>query len=365
VKRQKAIEDSISAFCIKNQLRPTVASFEEDTVSQGVDFVLSPKDPGLDFSSLRCRRMLCNFCGLTDVTLGSPLVRVPNEEEWEELIPHAARSRRTHLIAEMTNTAQDKKVLVAVSIRVDGEIISVPETEFDEVQDGGMLEFAPRSETGFQAELQFRHDNGLPFVTGSLSAHECCAVAVHKTRKEQMVQKFKERQADLIEKEAGMTCGRTLEVGRDNTGRSYWKFHSDPEALFVCSESTGGGDSPTWYHFADAESISSVIVSLGKDEIVKDLQRSYPVSQRMIKDRSWTTGLLKRKFPRVAQIMEGEDLSDDAEPTEVEKEIAQVDGGFEVSGGVLYCWLSRLRLYAALSRTGMRLIHLSCIYFSL
>jgi hypothetical protein len=365
VKRQKAIEDSISAFCIKNQLRPTVASFEEDTVSQGVDFVLSPKDPGLDFSSLRCRRMLCNFCGLTDVTLGSPLVRVPNEEEWEELIPHAARSRRTHLIAEMTNTAQDKKVLVAVSIRVDGEIISVPETEFDEVQDGGMLEFAPRSEAGFQAELQFRHDNGLPFVTGSLSAHECCAVAVHKTRKEQMVQKFKERQADLIEKEAGMTCGRTLEVGRDNTGRSYWKFHSDPEALFVCSESTGGGDSPTWYHFADAESISSVIVSLGKDEIVKDLQRSYPVSQRMIKDRSWTTGLLKRKFPRVAQIMEGEDLSDDAEPTEVEKEIAQVDGGFEVSGGVLYCWLSRLRLYAALSRTGMRLIHLSCIYFSL
>jgi hypothetical protein len=337
VKRQKAIEDSISAFCIKNQLRPTVASFEEDTVSQGIDSVLSSKDPGLDFSSLRCRRTLCNFCGLTDIALGSPLVRVPNEEEWDELIPHAARSRRTHLLAEMTNTAGDKKELVAVSIRVDGELISVPETEFDEVQDGGMLEFVPRSEVGFQAELQFRHENGLPFVTGSLSGHECCAVAVHKTRKEQMVQKYKERQADLIEKEAGMTCGRTLEIGRDNAGRSYWKFHSDSEALFVCSETTGEGDSPTWYHFADAESIASVIVSLGKDELVKDLQRSYPVSQRMIKDRSWTTGLLKRRFPRVAQIMEGQDLSDDAEPMEVEKEIAQVDGGFEVSSVGLYC----------------------------
>jgi hypothetical protein len=294
--------------------------------------------------------MLCNFCGLTDVALGSPLVRVPNEEEWDELIPHAARSRRTHLIAEMENAASDKKGLVAVTIRVDGELLSVPETEFGEVQDGGMLEFAPRSEVGFQAELQFRHETGLPFVMGSLSAHECCAIAVHNTRKDHMVQKYKERQAELIEKEAGMTCGRTLEIGRDNARRSYWKFHSDPEALFVCSETTGGGDSAessTWYRFADAESISSVIVSLGKEEIVKDLRRSYPAAQRMIRDRTWVSGLLKRRFPRVAQIMEGQDLSDDAEVTGAEKEIDQVDGGFEVSSVALMG--VKVRLYVAWS----------------
>jgi len=332
-KRQKAIEDSISGFCIKNQLRPSVASFGEDAVSQVVDSALSSKDPGLDFTSLRCRRMVCSFCSLTDVALGSPLVRVPNDDEWDDFIPHAARSRRTLLVAEIESTTAEPKGLVAVTIRVDGELVSIPETDFDEIVDGGMIEFAPRSEVGFQAELQFRHESGLPFVTGSLSAHECCAVAVHNSRKDNMVQSYKERQAELVENEAGMTCGRTLEIGRDNAQRSYWKFDTDPNALYVCSQAPGetATDSLVWHRYGEAESIASVVVSLGKEELVKDLKRSFPASRRMIKRGLWSNEILKRKFPRVAKIMEGQDASEDAEGAETEKETQLVDGGFEVS----------------------------------
>lgn len=347
-KRQKAIEDCILAYSVKNQLRPAVASFEEENISEVVDQSLPSTDLGLNFSSLRCRRMTCSFCGLTDLALGLPLVRVPSEEEWDEVIPHCERARVTNLIAEITEDTVGAVTLcpkpetmkprfMAMKVRVEGEIMSFKSTELDTISEGGgILEFCPRSEQGFQNELKFRSETGIPFVTGSLSGHECCAIAAHNARKEQMVQKYKKHQAELIEKESGMTCGRTLEIGRDGDGRSYWKLYTDSEALFVCVEETNKSDasvSTTWHRFGDAPSIASVLISLGRDPIVKDLQRFFPAAHQMVKDETWRDGLLKRKFPEVAKLLSGKDKNGDSLPTSTE--LIQVKGGFEVR----FCFL--------------------------
>lgn len=332
-KRQKTIEDSFAAYSIKNQMKPTVASFAEDTFSPLVEASMSSKEPGLSFASLRCRRMQCKFCGLTDVALGSPLVRVPDADEWDVLIPHTSRLRRTHLVAEMpsASTSLGDTKLVSLTIQVDGELFSMPDRDFSHVsKDGAMLEFIPRSELGFQHELMFRYESGLPFVTGSLSAHEGCAIAAHNARKDEKVQKYKARQADQIEHDAGMTCGRTLELGRDSAGRSFWKFDSDPDSLFVCIQGVENATEPAWHHYEHPESVASVIVSLGKDPIVKELKRCYPAAYQMIKDGTWSDNILKRRYPKVAELISSsETTKTDEEPAD--EPAVQVEGGFEVS----------------------------------
>lgn len=331
-KRQKIVEDSFAAYSIKNQMKPTVASFTEDSFTPLVDSVLSSKDPGLSLSSLRCRRMLCKFCGLTDIALGSPLVRVPDEDEWDALIPHASRLRRTHLVAELPSdsTPLGNARLVSLTIQVGGELFSMPVDGLSYVsKDGAMLEFAPRAELGYQDELRFRYETGLPFVTGSLSAHEGCAVLVHNTRKDEKVQKYKVRQAEQIENDAGMTCGRTLEIGRSN-GCSFWKFHSDPDSLFVCTPVADSSSERAWHHYEYPESVASVIVSLGKDPIVKELKRIYSSAKGMIKDKTWSDKLLKRHYPKVAKLISSSDgvKSDDENSEDMS---LLVEGGFDVS----------------------------------
>jgi hypothetical protein len=327
-KRQKITEDSFAAQTIKSQLKPTVASFEIDNVSYLVDATLSPASPGLDFTSLRCRRMTCHFCGLSDSALGLPLVRVPDATEWSELIPFAAGSRRTHLVAEMppsagSDTGPEKK-LAGLKIRVDGELFSASEEVYTE-GDVGMSDFPPRSEQGFQADLKHRYETGLPFVTGSLSAHESCALAAHKARKEQMVQKYKDRQAELIEQEAGATCGRCLEIGRDGQYRSYWKFQGDSKSLFVSNDVAGD---VKWYRFTGSEGVASVLVALRKDPLVKDLEDHFPDARRLVKDGTWTDLLLRRQFPRLAAILDSDGGLDDDDDGLVDDVIA-VEGGFD------------------------------------
>ena len=169
-------------------------------------------------------------------------------------MPHAARLRRTHLVADLCGNSDpaNTEKLVAVTMYLDGELISYHEPGLAEMKDGGILEFLPRSTEGFRNELKFRYESGLPFVTGSMSAHESCAIAAHNARKEQVVQEYKTKQAERFEKEAGMSCGRTLEIGRDSAGRSYWKFDSDPDSLFVCVDAENVADDRnhgTWYHY--------------------------------------------------------------------------------------------------------------------
>jgi hypothetical protein len=309
-RRQKSREDGIAAFCIKNQLRSTVASFEEDNVSQVVESTLAPKVPGLSFAQTRCRGSVCDFCGLSDTALGTGLMRVPNDKEWNELIQHATRSRRTNLVADLrdvantmsSNNGRNKKI-IKVTVRVGDDLISdEPDAEyFTDITDGGMLEFVPRNPEGFTDELLFRYEYGLPFVTGSMNAHENCAIAAHNARKVKVVETFKERQALVAEREAGITCGRTLELGNDSAGRSYWHFNSDLDSMYVCQPAAG--DNSRWLKFSDPDAIASVIVSLGKDPVVPELKRTFPKAAAMIKDGTWSELLIKRRFKVI--VLEG------------------------------------------------------------
>ncbi len=331
-RRQKITEDSFTAYCIKNQIRSIVASFEEDMFSPLVDAVMSSKNSPLSFSSLRCHRVTCYFCGLTDVALGAPLVRVPSDSEWDQLIPHCARSRQTHLVAEIpVQERASTTKLLSVKVTMGDELFSIPfsSSSDESFPDSGMIEFLPRSPSGFQDELRFRTDTGLPFVTGCLSAHECCAVAAHNARKEKMVQSYKEREADWVEKKFGMECGRTLEIGRDCAGRSYWKFFSDPSALFVSGVTDIDTQEGSWQRYNDNATIASVIVSLGKQNIVKDLKRSYPGANELIVSGLWSDLLLKRAFPGVAKYLAGRAGPDSNADVESEG-VIEVEGGFEV-----------------------------------
>jgi hypothetical protein len=342
-KRQKAREDSISAFCVKNQLRAAVASFEQDSVSQVVESTLATKNPGLNFSASRCRGMICDFCGLSDTALGTNLVRVPDDKEWDELINPALRSRRTQLVADLRDdqdlqsgtTRSRHKKLMKLAVRVGDELVSDESDEqfFGEIPDGGMLEFLPRNSDGFQDELLFRYESDFPFVTGSLSGHECCAVAAHNARKVKVVQKFKERQTEIAERDEGISCGRTLEIGKDIAGRSFWSYHSDPDSLFVCHNEYKEGDSAAsgkWHRYAEPECISSVMVCLGKDPIVQDLKRSFPKAHALLKSGRWSEKLLKRRFKITA--LKSEETSSVLVDSDSEKEeVSQKLGLFYVS----------------------------------
>jgi hypothetical protein len=213
-----------------------------------------------------------------------------------------------------------------VKIKIKDDIISVPLDSAGSIKDGGLKEFLPRSASGFQDELKFRFESGLPFVTGSLSAHECCAVAANKARRVSAVQRYKERQAEIIEKQFGMECGRTLEVARDTSGRSLWKFFSDPESLFVCTESDAGA---SWQRFCDSASVASAIVSLEREPCVKDLKEAFPVAAGLIKGGTWSDLLLKKRFPKVTHFMNDDGAEDLDE--EGQHDILEVEGGFDVS----------------------------------
>lgn len=333
-KRYKMREESLVAYSIKNQLRSTVASFEEDHVSLVVDNTLGSREKGLNLASTRCRGVSCNFCGLSDAALGSPLLRVPNMEEWYELMPHMARNRQVFLVADLSrrpssdlknSTVLSKsrgKSLLAVKIRVGGELMSnANDAHFEGIPDGGMLEFLPRNEEGYQNELSIRHVADIPFISGSLSAHECCAISAHNARKERVISEYKSNKEVSLERDAGILCGRTLSLGRDRRGRSFWKFNAD-NALFVCD----GDDTKIWRRYEDPEVIASVLFSLGKDPVVAEIRRVFPDAVRLLRGRKWTQLLLKRPFKKTndslvvassanaTKVPGAEDMEDEDEP---------------------------------------------------
>jgi hypothetical protein len=108
-------------------------------------------------------------------------------------------------------------------------------------------------------------------------------------------------------------------------GRSYWRFQSDPDALFVCLENEGHGEpsqSTKWHRFSEPETIASLMVGLGKDEIVKGLKRAFPKAEQVLKSGLWSELLLKRKFPMTKSInsaasTDGEEVKEEEEDEEV------------------------------------------------
>jgi len=331
-------------------MRSTIASFENDGFSHVVDSYLGGKISEITLSSTRCRGMVCDFCGLPETALGTSLVRVPNQEEWKEKMCHAGRHRKTHMIAEVfddtdgdteelsiaksevkeaSDSVPDAIVscepavvepekpsregkLKVVTVRVSGELVSDKLEQADDVPERAMMEFVPRNPEGFQYEVRCRALDELPVMTGSLSAHNCCAIAAHRARKEATVKQHKDRSETHADLDYARECGRTLSIGFDNAGRSYWKFHADPDSLFVLDSNRDS--KKKWHRFSEPETIASVMVCLGKGRLADEIKRLYPSAAEMVSTREWV-GLLQKR-----PVIHVRDEEDDDVPSEVVNE---------------------------------------------
>ena len=387
--RQKAREDSFLSLSIRSQTKHIVASFEEDHVSQVVDTSLTSKVDGVGLESCQCPDLECDFCGLQDVALGTPLVRTPNQKEWFEMMQYLCKNRRCQIVAEIdlpnssicdvppilnekenrsvaksdcdpeeafssevsadtkescqrseeeSNLACNPRVgkkLVSVSVIVEGKLVStiIDDPEKNEsITNNGMVEFLPRNEDGFQHEMSARLHDELPFITGSMSAHESCALAAHRGRIDKLVQERKDCMTESAEKEYGTSCGRTLSIGTDNFGRSYWKFDLDPHSLFILDRRSDG--TQIFHRFSEPESITSVIVYLKKKEPVNEIRRAFPKSVSLLVNRKWAELLQNKRFNRTIRHENGMKMDDKKEhvnPKDCHENIEDLD----VSSAVL------------------------------
>ena len=138
--RDKKREEALVGYYIGNRLKSTAASFDEDFISIVVKTTLCNQEEGLDFSAVRCRET-CHYCGISDIAMGAPLCRTPNEQEWKETFPYAVHNRTTYTIAEVpadkpkeeegngiieppSEQTEKKTKLVSVRVRVGGDLVS-------------------------------------------------------------------------------------------------------------------------------------------------------------------------------------------------------------------------------------------------
>ena len=307
--RQKARENSILGYYIKQHIKSAISSFEEDNVSQVINSYLSLNNmDGIDFESSSCQSTKCCLCELSDVALATPMIRCPTHSEWLEHMTCSFNGHKSVMIADSSNISISKEEesldnkccgskLVAVTVRVGGEIVSVKDDSLPSNDDErGIVNFLPRNEAGFQAELRSRYENRLSFVVGSLSAHECCAIAAHKARIEKLVQNDKQTTSSIIERTFGNTCGRTLALGTDEDERWYWKFNTEPDSLFV---SIKNNHPKSFHKFSSPESIASVIKGLARHPLSKALRTAFPKAAAVLDDGTWCNLLLRKGFEHV------------------------------------------------------------------
>ncbi|KAL7511584.1 hypothetical protein ACHAXN_008574 [Cyclotella atomus] len=335
--RQKKREESLVGHYVQNSLKSTVASFEEDTLSSLVSSTICSQEEGLNTASVRCRES-CAFCNLSDMAICSPMCRVPSDPEWNEIFPHAVHERNSYMVAQMPpppSSADEPEqnqqgTVCIVRVRVGGELITEKANTLDypsKVLDQPLQQFLPRNPLGFQSELRFRHDSNLSVVTGSLTAHEVCAIAAHRMRKETFLKDRREHCKATMARDAAVSCGKSIPIGQDTCGRTYWLFKAEPKTLFICDiVDSKNHDSPTakWHRFSSPEAIASVMVGLGKDSPSESLKEAYPDAAAMVKDGSWSTLLMKKALttsPEMGSMMEGVTPNHQSE----EKEDAKVD----------------------------------------
>lgn len=158
------------------------------------------------------------------------------------------------------------------------------------------MQFLPLNPVAFQSELKFRQEKNISFLTGSVPAHEVCAAAAHKSRKDKALAKRRSSYRLNKTREAAIACGKSIPIGNDPFGRSYWVFSAEPSSLFVCSSTSATSpESKQWHRFHKAEEVASVMVCLDKNSLLyESLTEVFPEATKMIKDRTWSTLLFER-----------------------------------------------------------------------
>ena len=335
--RQKKREECLVGYYAQNSLKSTVASFEEDPLSSLISSTICNQEEGLNISSVRCRE-LCHFCRLSDLAICSPMCRVPNESEWNEIFPHAVHDRNSYMVAQMpsppnSGSEEQKPVgkVCIVRVRVAGELVTEKVNTLDypsKIIDQPLQQYLPRNVLGFQNELRFRQESNLSVVTGSLTAHEVCAIAAHRTRKEIFLKDRREHCKSTLARDAAISCGKSIPIGQDNNGRTYWLFKAEPKTLFICdmsSESTASYESPSvkWHRFSTPEAIASVMVGLGKDPPSESIKEAYPEAAKLVKERMWSTKLMQRALTMAPAT--GANLESPSQDEPMEEKDAQLE----------------------------------------
>mmetsp|Transcript_26902 Transcript_26902/g.55459 ORF Transcript_26902/g.55459 Transcript_26902/m.55459 type:complete len:2488 (+) Transcript_26902:443-7906(+) len=316
-RREKKREEALMGFYVENRLKSTAASFEEDFLSPIVKASFCTQEDGLNIASVRCKET-CYYCGLSDVALGAPLCRVPNEDEWLEEFTHASHDRTTYMVAEVSessskqansinadysvhrdNKTDTPKRFFAVRVRVHGKLISSAADTIDSPSknfNSSMQHFLPRNSRGFQAELNFRHESKMLFNCGSLTAHEVCAVSAHRSRKSKYLLERRRWHEANIGRELAISCGKSTPLGTDLYGRTYWVFSSEPKSLFVCGTNTSTLErkGKVWYRFHEPEEIASIMVCLGKEPPCDILKEIFTEAYEVVQDKSWRSLLMLR-----------------------------------------------------------------------
>jgi len=303
--RQKKRDDVFLASVIKKQIKSSIASLEEDKITMVINNALVSNDFGIDYATSSCPSQLCDFCGLSDISVGTALVRYPNEIEWAESAKHLLRKRNGALIAELNTLNANGPLLnekphetktVLLTVRLGGEIVCDDEKYDVDAPDRDISRYGlvPRNQEGFKIELVARANFGPPVLTGSLSVHDCCAQAAHKARVDRMILNAKTHMSTEIERAQGNKCGKNISIGTDPQDRTYWKFESSPESLFVLEKSSG--EKRQCLRFSLPETIASVILCLGKHALSTELKRLYPQAFNLLNSGKWSELLQKKAF---------------------------------------------------------------------
>ena len=188
-----------------------------------------------------------------------------------------------------------------------------------------LLQFLPHNPIGFQSELKFWGNSNLSILSGLLCAHEVCAVAAHRTLKDKYMNERIQLQRYNMSRIAAFSVVKTIPIGTDPFGRTYWVFNAKPNSLFVLQHSAS--DHKQWHKYEKPEEIASVLVCLGKHPLSDTLKETFPEAVKAMKDRSWSTLLMKRSLPRGPDAVEAHTLPDVSSRTTSDE---QVDFG-EVS----------------------------------
>ena len=260
--------------------------------------------------TLRLYSLKCHYCGLSDTALGSPLLRVPDEKEWREHFPRILHNKTTYMVAEISQGIQSAHYFVAsppskvltVRVRVGGELVSSEDTSEDSNSknvDAAMQQFLPRNSVGFQSELKFRSGAGMSFISGSLSAHESCAMAAHKSRKEKVLTERRNFIRHNMTCKSALLAGKTSPLGKDPWGRTYWVFSGEPTSLFVC-ETDPSTNEQKWRKFGNQEEVAAVMVCLKRGPLLEVLKDVFPKAARSLRDNSWSTILYERSLSKPA-----------------------------------------------------------------